>query len=111
MDPSLFDDNNHWVRGVQLAAPTCPRPRSGDPRRHQREHDGLRAAALRAEAMASQATPEQRQRLTEGLAHAASLAQFGAAEKTLEKDDCTWAQWRDFAQVYGSDPVVSALRL
>lgn len=96
------------VRGVQLAAPTCPRAPSQDPRRAQREADNLLAASRRAEAMAApNATATQLQRLTDGLAHAARLAQFGAAAKTLEKDDCAWAQWRAFSEVYGFDPVVS----
>lgn len=96
------------VHGVQLASVSSPRSISSDPRRAQREQDNLRAAALRAEAMASpDATFEQRQRLAAGLSHAASLAQFGASEKTLEKDDCAWAQWREFSAIYGFDPVVS----
>ncbi|KAL1521670.1 hypothetical protein AB1Y20_021325 [Prymnesium parvum] len=36
------------------------------------------------------ATEEQRQRLTAAIVHSTNLTQFGAAEKTLEKDDCAW---------------------
>lgn len=52
----------------------------------------------------------QRQRIAHGLAHhATSLAQFGAAAKTLTKDDCAHAraQWRAFSDVYGFDPIVA----
>lgn len=37
----------------------------------------------------------------------AAMSQFGAAEGTLNKDDCAWEQWRLFSEVYGFDPVVS----
>lgn len=96
------------VEGVRLATPTCPRPPSSDPRRALRDADALLSMSRRAHSMITPgATAEQRARLAAGLAHASALAQFGAAEATLIKDDCAWAQWREFSDVYGFDSVVS----
>ena len=39
--------------------------------------------------------------------NAASLAQLGAADKTLGKDDLAWSLWDEFSAAYGWDPVVS----
>lgn len=53
------------------------------------------------------ASQEQVDRLREALLHAAAMAQTGAAEKTLEKDDLAWSFWRRFCAVYGFNPIVS----
>ncbi|KAL3906774.1 MAG: hypothetical protein SGPRY_010423 [Prymnesium sp.] len=96
------------VEGVRLATHKCPRPPSSDPRRLSRDADALLAASRRAQSMAApSASAEQRARSVAVLAHASSLAQFGAAETTLKQDDCAWAHWREFSDVYGFDPVVS----
>lgn len=68
----------------------------------------LLAASRTAQSMAApSASAEQRARSVAVLAHSSSLAQFGAAETTLKQDDCAWAHWREFSDVYGFDPVVS----
>lgn len=96
------------VAQVPLASVGAGRRVVNDERRHERERDVRIAAERRAEALASTtATPEQRARLTAGLTHMATIAQFGAAATTLKKDDCAWAQWRAFSDVYGFDPIVT----
>ena len=44
--------------------------------------------------------------LAAGVCNAASLAQLGAADKTLSKDDLAWSFWEEFSAAYGWDPIV-----
>lgn len=90
--------------GVPLAASSVPRAAITSERL-----DDLRLGlSRRAQEMADMgASQEQVDRLREALLHAAAMAQTGAAEKTLEKDDLAWSFWRRFCAVYGFNPIVS----
>jgi hypothetical protein len=95
------------VDGVHLAGATFTRPVSGDNAADRladlREGLQRRAAGM----LDLGATQEQASRLEAALFHAADMAQLGAAERTLAKDDLAWRFWRFFCAAYGFDPIVS----
>ena len=95
------------VGGVTLAGASFSRPIGGENAR-ARLNDlriGLRRRAH--DMLSLGATAEQAARLEAGLLHAADMAQLGAAERSLEKDDLAWSFWRAFSACYGFDPIVS----
>lgn len=80
---------------------------------HNVERRELRLSAVarsivdRAHLMAAPgATPAQVEAIRAGLQNASDMAQLGAADLTLVKDDLAWEHWVAFCAAYGWDPVV-----
>lgn len=68
-----------------------------------------RLSQQRADAMApANATAQQRAELSDAIAATQQLAEFGAADGTLDKDDHAWEYWERFCQVYGWSPLLDA---
>ena len=96
------------VGGQMLAVPQFERTTE-----HNVERRELRLSAVarsivdRAHLMAAPgATPAQVEAIRAGLQNASDMAQLGAADLTLVKDDLAWEHWVAFCAAYGWDPVV-----
>ena len=53
------------------------------------------------------ASADQVQAIAAGLMNSSNMAQLGAADATLSKDDLAWDLWEKFSAAYGWDPVIS----
>ena len=95
------------VGGVRLAGPSFARPMDGAD--SQARLADLRVGLQRRarDMLDLGATQQQVERLEAALFHSADMAQLGAAERTLSKDDLAWKFWRAFCAAYGFDPIVS----
>ena len=94
------------VSGVRYAAPAGQRKARPLSARTRALDDHAR---IRAEEMAAvDATDEQVDSLAEAIRAEQELADYGAAYRTLDKDDRAWVFWERFCKLYEWQPLISA---
>ena len=97
------------VGGQRMAVPAYVRTTPFNSERRARREAALgRASRDRAQQMAAEgATQDQIDSIAAALANSTAVAQLGASDGTLTKDDLAWSYWDEFSHAYGWDPVVS----
>ena len=94
------------VHGVKYAAPSLKRKARQPTARTRALKDH---AHMRAEEMAPvNASLDQVSRLAEAIQAEQDLADYGAAYRTLDKDDRAWSFWERFCELYEWQPLISA---
>ena len=94
------------IQGVRFAAPSGVRKERPASAR-TRALEGH--ARVRAEEMATKgASAEQLEGLTKAIHAEQEMADYGAAFRTLDKDDRAWCFWERFCALYEWDPLISA---